>query len=239
MNLVGDHLWGCGYRNFLMACTALMYQQDQPSYFSLLDDPDAPLGLRHLQTWLERAWKAGMATYVISNVFCRPMTNLNLSGYDPEGAKDFKYKLHGSSRWIGTGELYVAFTAKGIHTRLVDFPKSKTTTNRETAHALTRWVVDYFGPPMESQPSPFDKPVSAFEAIKKPTPVTISQKMPVILQHKGHSRTIVGYEIAKDGSTNLLLFDPARYAYVIPSYRILLTRITAKTSTNRYERSCP
>lgn len=36
-----------------------------------------------------------------------------------------------------------------------------------------------------------------------------TEKLPLILQHKGHSRTIVGYEETHRG-TNLLLFDPGR-----------------------------
>jgi hypothetical protein len=34
--------------------------------------------------------------------------------------------------------------------------------------------------------------------------------MPLVLQHAGHSRTIIGYEITTGGAVNLLLFDPAR-----------------------------
>jgi len=34
-------------------------------------------------------------------------------------------------------------------------------------------------------------------------------KLPLILQHSGHSRTIVGYEETRSG-TNVLLFDPGR-----------------------------
>jgi hypothetical protein len=44
--------------------------------------------------------------------------------------------------------------------------------------------------------------------------------MPLILQHQGHSRTIIGYEIAKDGSTALLTFDPAMYVFT-PSTLVL------------------
>jgi hypothetical protein len=47
------------YRNFLMACAALMSQQIQSIYFALLDDPFPP-GVRNLQRWLEAAWKEGV-----------------------------------------------------------------------------------------------------------------------------------------------------------------------------------
>jgi hypothetical protein len=29
------------------------------------------------------------------------------------------------------------------------------------------------------------------------------------LQHQGHSRTIIGYEVKRDGSVNLLILDPS------------------------------
>jgi len=49
---------GFRYRNFLMACTALMDQSLQASYFPLLDAPLRP-GVRNLQMWIETAWQAG------------------------------------------------------------------------------------------------------------------------------------------------------------------------------------
>jgi hypothetical protein len=74
--------WGCGcvivseavhpspvsrmpgrYRNFLMACTALMDQQIQPMYPTLLDGPPAP-GVRNLQDLIEEAWANGTVTSV-------------------------------------------------------------------------------------------------------------------------------------------------------------------------------
>lgn len=42
-------------------------------------------------------------------------------------------------------------------------------------------------------------------------PVVMTDKMPLILQHKGHSRTIIGIERAKKDLIYLLMFDPAQY----------------------------
>jgi hypothetical protein len=41
-----------------MACAALMDQQTQPKYFTLLDKPSPP-SVRNLQQWIETAWKSG------------------------------------------------------------------------------------------------------------------------------------------------------------------------------------
>lgn len=112
-----DRGWGCGfvfiysehavkvmlnllyrYRNFLMACSALMTQTQQPMYFPLLDDPSPP-GVRNLQKWIEDAWKQGWFTYNIPawNVF-----NWPILGFDKAGARDLKNKLHETNKWIGT-----------------------------------------------------------------------------------------------------------------------------------------
>ena len=42
------------------------------------------------------------------------------------------------------------------------------------------------------------------------TPVVVTDRMPLVLQYQGHSRTIIGYEITREGATNLLAFDPSR-----------------------------
>jgi hypothetical protein len=39
-------------------------------------------------------------------------------GYDPPGAQHFKHKLRGSRKWIGTTEIYTAFTYLGIRSVL-------------------------------------------------------------------------------------------------------------------------
>ena len=68
---------------------------------------------------------------------------------------------------------------------------------------MIKWVVDYFTPKQT-----IDKPTNIFESLTNP-PVTNTNKMPLILQHNGHSRTIIGYEVDGRGITNLLTFDPA------------------------------
>ncbi len=68
------------------------------------------------------------------------------------------------------------------------------------SEVVINWIVEYFSPQETSK--------DAFESIKA-SPVITTEKMPLILQHDGHSRTIVGYEIDKNGTTSLLTFDPS------------------------------
>ncbi|KAG9040236.1 hypothetical protein FRB95_000165 [Tulasnella sp. JGI-2019a] len=184
-----DRMWGCGYRNFLMASTALVAQQQQQMYFPLIDgDPNCPPGVRNLQRWIEEAWS---------------------SGYDKVGAEQLKHKLYGTSKWIGTGEIYVAFTYKGIPAQLVDFPRNKDSSKKDIASSLIQWIVRYFSTAPEVALPPASTS-NAFDVLKSASQVTIASLMPLILQHKGHSRTIIGYEVTKNGATNLLIFDPAK-----------------------------
>jgi len=164
-----DMGWGCGYRNFLMACTALIDQQIQPLYFPLLDDPWPP-GVRNLQRSIELAWQ---------------------NGYDPQGARQLKHKLVDTKKWIGTAELYVAFVSRGIPVNLVDFPKSP-----RGVQPLLDWILAYFGPTEQGTTAA--------------APISCTDRMPIILQHQGHSRTVVGYELQQNGQVNLLVFDPSR-----------------------------
>ena len=169
-----------------MACTALMDQQVQPLYFPALDQPPSP-GVRNLQQWIEDAWHAG---------------------YDPEGAADLKSKLVGTRKWIGTAELHVAFLSRGILSCLVDFPHVES-----GATAVLNWIESYFSEPSRGATDMGLKAkvkTTVGEALRGASPVVVTDRMPLVLQHKGHSRTIIGYERTKDGSVNLLCFDPAR-----------------------------
>ncbi|KAG8865207.1 hypothetical protein FRB96_000097 [Tulasnella sp. 330] len=177
-------------KNWSINLTGGGAQQQQEMYFTLLDsDPDCAPGVRNLQRWIEEAWS---------------------EGYDKIGAEQLRHRLYGTSKWIGTGEIYVAFTYKGIPTTLVDFPKSKDGSKKDTADTLLQWIVGYFDTAPEMAPTPSGSQSNAYDLLRSASPVTVTSLMPLILQHKGHSRTIVGYEVTKNGATNLLIFDPAK-----------------------------
>ncbi|KAJ7582586.1 peptidase family C78-domain-containing protein, partial [Mycena floridula] len=191
---IWDSVWGCGYRNFLMSCTALMDQQFQPDYFALLDHPIQP-GVRNLQRWIEDAWKAG---------------------FDLEGAQELK-KLVGTSKWIGTSDLYTAFVYRGIPARLVEFVdlKKKIT----GVKPLIDWIVRYFATPA----------VSHVNGLVGASPVVVTDHMPLILQHQGHSRLVVGYEIVKNGNINLLVFESTPISKALRSNAISAFEAQSKT----------
>lgn len=75
---------------------------------------------------------------------------------------------------------------------------------------LIDWIVAYFSSISLSQMKDFNAR-KHIEAVPQGEAVRITERMPIILQHQGHSRTIVGYEVTKKGEVNLLTFDPSRY----------------------------
>ncbi|THH32960.1 hypothetical protein EUX98_g1181 [Antrodiella citrinella] len=121
-------------------------------------------------------------------------------GFDQEGAQQLKRKLYDTNKWIGTAELWVAFASRGIPSHLVDFSIG----DKQDVDLLLSWIEEYFSQdaPKQSQ--------NALEALKGASPVTVTTKMPLVLQHPGHSRTIVGFERCENGSINLLEFDPSK-----------------------------
>lgn len=54
-----------------------------------------------------------------------------------------------------------------------------------------------------------------------------TDKMPLYLQHAGHSRTIVGFETDAQGNENLLIFDPAK---AVPTALKSLSGVTTSRS---------
>lgn len=74
------------------------------------EGPPVP-SIREFQDLIEAAWKEGEYCPCCSS---DPSTDLSNVGYDPPGAQHFKHKLCGSRKWIGTTEIYTAFTYLGI-----------------------------------------------------------------------------------------------------------------------------
>nr|XP_018260977.1 uncharacterized protein I303_06694 [Kwoniella dejecticola CBS 10117]OBR83135.1 hypothetical protein I303_06694 [Kwoniella dejecticola CBS 10117] len=191
-----DMGWGCGYRNCLMSLSSLL---SIPTYQTIFDRQSngAQPGVRRVQGWIREAWE---------------------EGFDPEGRKQLKGKILGTRKWIGPSDLYAMFSYKGIPMTLADdFPKPQNPKDgSRAAHiALQKWVIAYFGP---TGYSPNIYPKSAFDVMMRTSEsgvgrgevVRVSQKFPLILQHNGHSRTIIGFEENARGDVNLLLFDPGR-----------------------------
>ena len=116
---------------------------------------------------------------------------------------------------------------------MIDFPKSSGP--RSTQQALTEWVFKYF---QVDLPGSAKENGNAFDKLmtSKGSSIRIARdKMPLYLQHQGHSRTIVGVEVTKSQDLNLLLFDPGRCVY--PS-RCVEVIVDGDLRTGKYRKNC-
>lgn len=143
------------------------------------------LNIRWLETTIEKAWS---------------------EGYDLIGAKQLNHKLKGTSKWIGTTEIYVLLTYLGVKCSIFDFPSPDSKTGLHTA--LVNWIIDYFA--VNSNQEIMEKVDSAKKGNLDQSLVLCNDRWPIYLQHSGHSRTVVGIELHKDSEPALLVFDPGR-----------------------------
>ncbi|KAH9816106.1 peptidase family C78-domain-containing protein [Melampsora americana] len=206
---VGDSTWGCGYRNIQMLLSAVRHVKDYQFILSSQPDLNPPPSpgqsyyphtppknyvndevvdipsIQTCQTIIEKAWKIG---------------------FDPEGARQFSQRLIGKSKWIGTTEAYVAFTSLGIRARIIDFPRP--TGPKGTHIGLTSWIREYF----HGRKFAGNENHNVFQEImsSKGNAIKLTDKLPLYLQHAGHSQTVVGFEMDAEGRENLLIYDPAK-----------------------------
>lgn len=134
--------------------------------------------------------------------------------------------VHMAGNQVSYGPAY-AISVHGLRSSvprstIIDFPKA--TGPNKTHTALTKWVFDYFQVDLTDSPSSSSersngqagsgaKVGNAFSVLMQSNGSSIhisEDKMPLYLQHQGHSRTIVGVERTKAGDLNLLLFDPGK-----------------------------
>ena len=85
---------------------------------------------------------------------------------------------------------------------------------QQNSHKLLEWIENYFSSNSTSSKHDLlstENPIKTVkEALHGASPVMITDRMPLILQHSGHSRTVIGFEKSKNGDINLLIFDPSR-----------------------------
>ncbi|PIK39973.1 putative zinc finger with UFM1-specific peptidase domain protein [Apostichopus japonicus] len=160
-------------------------------------------GYRNLQMLLSAMWHVPRYREVVFNgknaipsinYIQKLIENAWQNGFDPAGREQLGNRLVNTRKWIGATEIIALLHSLRVKCKLVDFHKSSG--QGGTHPRMFEWVRDYFGRP------------SLFGVFGKEE-AALSKKMPLYLQHQGHSRTIVGYEVLKDGAIRLLLFDPS------------------------------
>ncbi|KAK2797758.1 hypothetical protein FQN50_009087 [Emmonsiellopsis sp. PD_5] len=97
--------------------------------------------------------------------------------------------IKGTRKYIGTSEAQALFLSLGVRCNAGAF---STTADISAHEALLVEVMEYFR----------EGDIGSNEKIIQ------TELPPIYFQHQGHSLTIVGFEIRKSGSVNLLVFDP-------------------------------
>lgn len=213
---VGDHGYGCGYRNFQMLITSLLNYANVAEIFRSTmggsggdnnsnDNINIP-SIPTLQKAIEAAWK---------------------QGFDVEGGRQLNFTLLNTRKWIGTSEIAAVLACWGVWADIITFDKysgDDAKCRGVGKHPkLLKWVWEYFNSSSSSSTSTSSgKKVmthffqstsssSTSPTSKKPKEgVHLTNLPPLYFQHNGHSRTIIGIEKLKNGEVNLLVFDPAR-----------------------------
>lgn len=178
--------WSCGFRNLQMLLCALL---PIPKDISTTTLPS----IRQLQHQLELSWK---------------------QGFDPEGAQHYQYKLIGKKAWLGAVEVASLLTFRGYDATVVQFvvvPASR--------EMMIPFCVAYFaltGKAADTSSRSLAKMLLAeqgHEQRMSEDSKSNNNLLPLYLQWKGHSVTVVGVErtIQSNGSVReyLLVLDPA------------------------------
>lgn len=198
--------WSCGFRNLQMLLTSLLplVTSEHSVFRSIAYTADyrAVPSLTELQSYLEQCWAAG---------------------YDPKGAAHFHHRMVGKRNvWIGAVEVAACLSFLGIDATVVQFlvcPASR--------RSIGRFCAAYFATEPEDQEGrccchtsmgiaqqmlqtpPFSVTVDALQA--SGTQHAAAPRLPLYLQWKGHSVTVVGVEWQRGGNpTHLLVFDPRK-----------------------------
>lgn len=101
-----------------------------------------------------------------------------------QGSEQLGSRLVNTRKWIGATEVLTLLSFLKIRCQLVDFHRP--TGAGGTHPELFAWVLKYLENSVGGEFTP-----------------------PLYLQHQGHSRTIMGVEVHRDGSVILLVLDPS------------------------------
>ena len=103
--------------------------------------------------------------------------------------------IRGTRKWIGTSEALAYFTQIGVNAEALCFRDEDESSGDLAVVSMLDYVEAYF--------------MSGLDGAKHHHNSHITQLAPMYFQRSGHSMTIIGLERKKDGSRNLLLYDPS------------------------------
>lgn len=191
--------WSCGFRNLQMLLSALLpLLAADHAYFAALPSDSASgnvfdiPSLLALQQSLEASWRAG---------------------YDPQGAQHYRHRLAGTQQLIGAMEVATCLDYFGVDATVVQFIQCY-----ESRRRLGGFCAAYLGKrsgcrmcgPVRSSRSLAEELLQPTAGVEQ-TPTCSCPVLPLYLQWKGHSVSLIGVETNADGLVrNLLVLDPMK-----------------------------
>ncbi|CAK9295219.1 unnamed protein product [Gordionus sp. m RMFG-2023] len=180
--------WSCGYKNIQMLCSAIM---KIPQIFDVVFKKTEKIpSIMRIQKLTEEAWNCG---------------------WDLDGAKHFNHALTSTRKWIGATEMVVFFSYLGIKCKLFDFHEP---TDSNGYHPrLMKWVQAYFTKPLKLLLNN-TSPLLAHDNLPVKQCKYRTDRLPLLLQHQGHSRLIIGFQLGNNSKSanegnKLLVLDPS------------------------------
>jgi hypothetical protein len=209
--------WSCGFRNMQMMLSAVI--PHLPSSHALFQKiprriPNHSIpSLLQLQQFMEGAWR---------------------DGFDPTGARHYGWKMTGQRRWIGAVEVAKLLCYLGVDATVVQFVRG-----RQSREMLPKFVRAHFEKLNGCEGCPFcpqsvrskycaqgtlqwSSMMNVLDPTPQQEPECSCPILPLYLQWKGHSITIVGIEA--DGT--FLVYDPLKRGDQI------LSRTTTTTTSS-------
>ena len=178
----------CGYRNIQMLISYM--RTSQSTGYEHFSDHKIPSILR-LQDMIEHAWDLGF----------------NSAGRIETGG------IRLTRKYIGTPEAQALFSSLNIPCEASAFTRN---TELEAYENLLLAVLDYFRaatphyhiPASTTDHNPPASYKSPTDVLQPEGKIILTSRPPIYFQHRGHSMTIVGLEVRRDGAINLVVFDP-------------------------------
>lgn len=225
------------YRNMMMIFSSLRHMN---SYAHLGGKGKSPMAIPciyEFQTLLEEAWQHGFDQDGAKH-FKHKLRNSKKWIGTTEVYTGLTWLGIRFVSWIIPPRVHLSSLLRTTSVRIVDFPKTRGNDGvhyalivRPVSHIcgiaqlnrhLQRWIKSYFESPLDpaapsgstSKKRSSSPPPSAHERLmaSSGSPVRMSKKQPLYLQHDGHSRTVVGIEINKNGEW-LIIFDPSKCVF--------------------------
>ncbi|AFP65641.1 hypothetical protein CMESO_497 (nucleomorph) [Chroomonas mesostigmatica CCMP1168] len=172
--------WDCGFRNTQSLISSCINNDCLSRDYLFSSGFHLSPRLKELQRKIEKAWH---------------------DGFDQIGARQLKYKLLNTNKWIGATEVVALLRFCGLEARVADFDF---TNNKMDLNTMLTMIYDYFFSQISSE-NHSNKDFSSHIDMNNKKKIFVS---PLYLQHQGHSRLIFGVEKWASGEIKLLILDP-------------------------------